>query len=156
MHDSLTHIDDRGQVSMVDVSDKEILHRTAIARGYFVARCETLDAIFNSELPKGEGLAVARIAGIQAAKQCPALIPLCHPLPLECIDVHIERVSANQLEITATTIVQGRTGVEMESLTAVSVAALTLWDMTKAIDEDLAIENITLVEKLKKPLSESR
>ena len=153
MHESLTHIDDKGQVSMVDVSKKKTLHRTAVARGYFVARSETLDAIMNNDLPKGEGLAVARIAGIQAAKQCSMLIPLCHPLQIECVDINFERVSENRLEIRATTIVHGRTGVEMESLTAVSIAALALWDMAKAIDSDLAIENITLVEKLKKPIT---
>jgi cyclic pyranopterin phosphate synthase len=153
MHESLTHIDEQGKASMVDISDKETIHRTAVARGYFVARSETLDAIMRSDLPKGEGLAVARIAGIQAAKQCSTLIPLCHPLPLECVDVTFDRVSPDRLEITAKAIVHGRTGVEMESLTAVSVAALALWDMTKAIDKDLAIEQITLVEKVKKPIS---
>ena len=153
MHESLTHIDDKGQVSMVDVSSKEPLHRTALARGYFIANSDTLDAIINNELPKGEGLAVARIAGIQAAKQCSTLIPLCHPLQLEFVDIVFERVSPNRLEITATTIAHGRTGVEMESLTAVSVAALALWDMAKAIDSALTIENISLIEKLKKPIT---
>ena len=153
MHDSLTHIDEQGQVSMVDVSNKEVLNRKSIAQGLFVAKDKTLDALLRSDLPKGEGLAVARIAGIQAAKQCSNLIPLCHPLPIDCVDISFNRISSGKLQITATVSVQGRTGVEMEALTAVSVAALALWDMTKAIDDDLAIEQITVIEKVKSPVT---
>jgi len=151
-HDRLTHLDEHGQASMVDVSKKEPMRRTATAQGYFVASETTLDALMQGDLPKGEGLAVARIAGIQAAKHCASLIPLCHPLPLEFAEVKFDRVSADRLKITATTIVHGRTGIEMEALTAVSIAALTLWDMTKAIDKNLAIEEITLLEKRKEPI----
>jgi len=153
VHDSLTHIDEQGQVSMVDVSNKEVLNRKSIAQGLFVAKDKTLNALLRGDLPKGEGLAVARIAGIQAAKQCSNLIPLCHPLPIDCVDISFTRISCRKLQITATVSVQGRTGVEMEALTAVSVAALTLWDMTKAIDDDLAIEQITLIEKVKSPVT---
>lgn len=152
MHDRLTHIDKEGHASMVDVSRKEIQRRTAIAQGFFVACESTLDALMQGNLPKGEGLAVARIAGIQAAKQCDSLIPLCHPLPLEFVQVTFDRVAADRLKITATTVIHGRTGIEMEALTAVSVAALTLWDMTKAIDKNLSIEQVTLVEKTKEPV----
>ena len=154
MHDSLTHIDEQGQVSMVDVSNKEVLNRKSIAQGLFVAKDKTLDALLRGDLPKGEGLAVARIAGIQAAKQCSNLIPLCHPISIDCVDISFNRITSGKLQITATVSIQGRTGVEMEALTAVSVAALTLWDMTKAIDDDLAIEQITLIEKVKSPVNE--
>jgi len=119
----------------------------------FVAKEKTLDALLRGDLPKGEGLAVARIAGIQAAKQCSNLIPLCHPLSIDCVDISFSRITSGKLQITATVSVQGRTGVEMEALTAVSVAALTLWDMTKAIDDELAIEQITLIEKVKSPVT---
>ncbi len=149
MNDRLTHLDKQGRAHMVDVSMKPTMRRTAIAEGFFVAQKETLDAIMQGDLPKGEGLAVARIAGIQAAKKCDSLIPLCHPLPLEYAEVSFERVHTTKLKIQATTIIHGRTGIEMEALTAVSVAALTLWDMTKAIDAELGIEGIRLVEKLK-------
>ncbi len=150
MHNSLTHLDEQGQVSMVNVSSKEVQHRTATAQGFFVAKETTLDALVRNDLPKGEGLAVARVAGIQAAKQCPNLIPLCHPLPIDCIEISFHRISSDRLQINATVSVQSRTGVEMEALTAVSVTALTVWDMTKAIDNGLSIEQITLVEKSKK------
>ncbi len=152
MNEKLTHIDEHGRASMVDVSKKPIVRRTAIAEGYFVARAMTLNALISGDLPKGEGLAVARIAGIQAAKECGSMIPLCHPLPLEFAEVTFERVNDERLKITATTVVHGRTGIEMEALTAVSVAALTLWDMTKAIDNNLKIEGICLLEKKKEPI----
>jgi cyclic pyranopterin phosphate synthase len=145
----LTHIDKQGRASMVDVSKKPIMRRTAIAEGYFVASEVTLDALVEGELPKGEALGVARIAGIQAAKRCDSLIPLCHTLPLEVVNITFERVGGDRLKITATTTVHGRTGIEMEALTAVSIAALTLWDMTKAIDKNLSIEGIRLLEKNK-------
>ena len=154
MHDLLTHIDEQGQVSMVDVSNKDVLNRKSIAQGLFVAKVKTLDALVRGDLPKGEGLAVARIAGIQAAKQCSNLIPLCHPLSIDCVDISFNRITSGKLQITATVSIQDRTGVEMEALTAVSVAALTLWDMAKAIDDDLAIEQITLIEKVKSPINE--
>jgi cyclic pyranopterin phosphate synthase len=154
MNDRLTHLDEHGQASMVDVSKKPIMRRTAIAEGFFTANASTLDALMDGKLPKGEGLAVARIAGIQAAKMCDTLIPLCHPLPLEFVELSFERASNDRVKITSTTIVHGRTGIEMEALAAVSVAALTLWDMAKAIDKDLCIEGIRLVEKRKEKIAD--
>ncbi|MBC8309501.1 MAG: cyclic pyranopterin monophosphate synthase MoaC [Phycisphaerales bacterium] len=153
MHDRLTHLDKQGKASMVDVSGKAPLLRTAVAEGFFNAKESTIDALLGGDLPKGEGLAVARIAGIQAAKLCDKLIPLCHPLPLELAEVTFERVDSGRLKINSKVVVTGRTGIEMEALTAVSVAALTLWDMTKAIDGSLSISDITLVEKRKEELA---
>ena len=155
MHNQLTHIDDKGQASMVDVSAKPLVKRTAIATGFFIAKKETLDAVMNGNLPKGEAIAVARIAGIQAAKSCGSLIPMCHPLPIEFVGVYFERNLPEKLQITATATITARTGIEMEVLTAVSIAALTLWDMTKAIDKDLRIEGITLIQKTKGSVSSS-
>lgn len=144
----LSHVDDRGQARMVDVGDKEPMRRRAVAEGFFVARAETIEAVMQGRLPKGEALAVARVAGIMAAKRCDALIPLCHSLPLDAVHVEFERLD-NGIRIEATASITARTGVEMEALTAVSVAALTLYDMTKAIDKDLRIEGIRLLEKTK-------
>ena len=149
----MTHIDKDGRAVMVDVSKKTTMRRTATAEGFFVAQSTTLDALMQGNLPKGEGLAVAKIAGIQAAKRCDSLIPLCHTLPLEFADIAFDRIEDERLKITSTMIVNGRTGIEMEALTAVSVAALTLWDMTKAIDKNLRIEGIRLVQKIKEELS---
>lgn len=133
---------------MVDVGDKEPMRRRAVAEGFFVARAETIEAVMQGRLPKGEALAVARVAGIMAAKRCDALIPLCHSLPLDAVHVEFERLD-NGIRIEATASITARTGVEMEALAAVSVAALTLYDMTKAIDKDLRIEGIRLLEKTK-------
>jgi cyclic pyranopterin phosphate synthase len=149
MTNGLSHINEHGEASMVDVSKKPTMRRTATAECYFVASVSTLDALLEGNLPKGEGLGVARIAGIQAAKNCASLIPLCHTLPLEFVDVSFERKEDDRLKIIATTLVLARTGIEMEALTAVSVAALTLWDMTKAIDKNLVIEGVRLIEKRK-------
>jgi cyclic pyranopterin phosphate synthase len=149
MSNQLTHLDEYGKASMVNISSKTPMLRTALAEGLFCAKAETIDAILRSDLPKGEALAVARVSGIQAAKQCGNLIPLCHPLPIEYVDVQFEKISDCAIRIRSTVVVTGRTGVEMEALTAVSVAALTLWDMTKAIDDSLVIKEITLVEKTK-------
>jgi|TARA_B100000959_G_C14929997_1_gene603223 cyclic pyranopterin phosphate synthase len=153
MHDNLTHLDEQGKASMVDVSGKPSMLRTAIAEGFFNAKETTIDALLCGDLPKGEGLAVARIAGIQAAKLCDTIIPLCHPLPIEHVEVTFERVDSGRLKITSKVVVTGRTGIEMEALSAVSVAALALWDMTKAIDASLSISDITLVEKRKEKLT---
>jgi len=149
MPENLSLIDAEGRASMVDVSTKPHTRRTATAACFFIANAQTLDAVMSGNLPKGEALSVARIAGIQAAKSCSTLIPLCHPLPLEYASVEFERVAPNQLQITAKTVVTGKTRIEMEALAAVSVAALTLWDMTKAIDKDLTIDSIRLLEKKK-------
>ncbi|MCH7545365.1 MAG: cyclic pyranopterin monophosphate synthase MoaC [Planctomycetes bacterium] len=149
MSDELTHIDEQGRARMVDVGEKPPMRRTAIAEGYFCAAPETLDRLMAGDLPKGEALSVARIAGIQAAKRCDALIPLCHTLPLDCVSVDFDRAEPERLRVEATATITAKTGVEMEALTAVSIAALTLYDMTKAIDRKLRIEGIRLVKKEK-------
>ncbi len=149
MTDRLTHLDAHGRAVMVDVSGKPIVRRRAVAEAFFHAAAATLDRIMAGDLPKGEALAVARLAGIQSAKRVDALIPLCHTLPLEHVEVSFERSAPDAIRIEAATLVTARTGVEMEALTAVSVAALTLWDMTKAIDTDLGINGTRLVLKEK-------
>ena len=150
MSDDLTHLDEQGRARMVDVGDKPPMKRTATAEGFFVAAAGTLDRLTAGDLPKGEALAVARLAGIQAAKQCDRLIPLCHTLPLDQVSVDFDRAAPDRLRIEATASVTARTGVEMEALTAVSVAALALYDMTKAIDRALRIEDVRLVRKEKR------
>jgi cyclic pyranopterin phosphate synthase len=150
---ALTHLDSKGAARMVDVGHKPPMHRQAVAEGFFCAAVETLDRLESNDLPKGEALAAARIAGILAAKKCDELIPLCHTLPLDAVEVMFERTEPTRMRITATTTITAKTGVEMEALTAVSIAALTLWDMTKAIDKTLRIEGIRLVEKTKGPIS---
>lgn len=149
---SLTHLDEQGRASMVNVGAKPPMHRVAIAEGFFVAQASTLDAIMTGHLPKGEALAVARVAGIAAAKRCDALIPLCHTIPLDQVKVEFERIAPDRLRIEATASVTARTGVEMEALTAVSIAGLTLYDMVKGIDRDLRLEGIRLVSKSKTPV----
>jgi cyclic pyranopterin phosphate synthase len=134
---------------MVDVASKAPQRRRAVAEGLFCAAPETLDRIEAGDVPKGEALATARIAGIQAAKSCDRLIPLCHTLPLDVVTVDFERSSPEVLRIVATAATTARTGVEMEALTAVAVAGLTLYDMTKAVDSGLRIEGIRLVSKEK-------
>jgi cyclic pyranopterin monophosphate synthase len=146
---TLTHQDASGRAAMVNVTEKPIIKRTAIAQGAFVAKKETLDLLFAGKLPKGDALTVARIAGIQAAKRTDALIPLCHSLPLDHVSVEFERTSPTQVTVTGSATLQARTGVEMEALVAVSVACLTLYDMTKAVDKALKITNIVLVKKTK-------
>jgi cyclic pyranopterin monophosphate synthase len=140
----LSHYDAAGQVSMVDVSQKEITERTATAEAFVSMNREVLKALPNNK--KGNPLEVARIAGISAAKKTSDLIPLCHQLPLT--HVHIEfQIKKSGIAITATAATAARTGVEMEALTAVSVAALTIYDMTKALDKGTEIERIRLVQK---------
>jgi len=150
MTDELTHIDKQGNARMVDVGSKPPMRRTAVAEGFFCAARNTLDLLEAGDLPKGEALAVARVAAIQAAKKCDELIPLCHTLPLDVVRVDFERAEPDRLRIVATVATTARTGVEMEALTAVSIAALTLWDMTKAVDKDLRVDGIRLVSKEKK------
>lgn len=150
----LTHLDARGHVRMVDVGEKPPLRREAIAEGTFCAAAATLELLMSGDLPKGEGLAAARLAGILAAKRCDELIPLCHTLPLEQVTVEFERVAPDRLRVVATATTTAKTGVEMEALTAVSLAALTLYDMTKAVDRELRIEGVRLVEKTKRPVAE--
>jgi cyclic pyranopterin phosphate synthase len=152
MHEELTHIDAAGRITMVDVGDKPISRRRAVAEGFFIAAPSTIERLLAGDVPKGEPFAAARIAGIQAAKRTDALIPLCHSLPLDQVTVEIERAGEDRLRIEASASVTARTGVEMEALTAVSIAALTLYDMTKAIDRALRIDGIRLVEKTKIPV----
>jgi cyclic pyranopterin monophosphate synthase len=144
----LTHFDDKGQALMVDVAAKDITVREAVARGEIRMKPETLDVILEGRAQKGDVLGVARIAGIMAAKKTPELIPLAHPLPLTSAKVEFftdrER---SVVEIEARVKVTARTGVEMEALTAVSVAALTIYDMCKAIDRGMIISGIRLMEK---------
>jgi cyclic pyranopterin monophosphate synthase len=143
---TFSHLDDKGNAHMVDVGDKAATRRRAVARGVIVMKTETSAAIVNNGLPKGDVLAVARIAGIQAAKKTSDLIPLCHPLMLTSISVDLV-VGDGVVEIEATVETTGQTGVEMEALTACSVAALTLYDMCKAIDKTMEIGQIALWEK---------
>ena len=143
-----SHIDAEGKAVMVDVSDKDITQRTATARGSVSMTPDTLRRIVAGGVAKGDVLSVARLAGIMAAKRTAELIPLCHPLALTAIDVDLrcdEKRSA--VEIEATCRLAGRTGVEMEALTAVSVAALTVYDMCKAVDRAMTIGDIRLVRK---------
>ena len=144
----MTHVDEEGRVRMVDVGGKPDTERVAVARGEVTMRPETLRLIAEGGVPKGDVLAVAQVAGIMAAKRTPDLIPLCHPLLLTKVDVEFyinEEVS--RIEITATARCRGKTGVEMEALTAVSVAALTIYDMAKAVEKTMRIGNIRLVRK---------
>jgi cyclic pyranopterin monophosphate synthase len=149
--DSLSHLNERGEASMVDVSAKPMLKRTAIARGRIVLEPATLALIQSDQVAKGDVLAVARIAGIQAAKQTASLIPLCHPLPISHAGVEFTAES-DGITITGTASTVAGTGVEMEALTAVSVAALTIYDMCKAVDKTMRIEGIELVLKTKQPI----
>ena len=142
----LTHLNERGEARIVDIGDKAATRRRAVAQARLVAQPETIAAITGGTLKKGDAIAVARIAGIMAAKKTSDLIPLCHPIPLTSVTVDIEPV-ADALRITATAETTGQTGVEMEALTAASVAALTLYDMAKAMDRGMRIEGIELVEK---------
>ena len=137
---------------MVDVSGKPPMRRLARARVRFIAAPETLDRVMDGALPKGEALAVARVAGITAAKQVDRLVPLCHPLALDHVGVTFQRTAPDTISIETTAQVTAPTGVEMEALTAASVAALTLWDMTKGVDTGLRIDGLELVEKTKRPL----
>ncbi|PJE80890.1 Cyclic pyranopterin monophosphate synthase [invertebrate metagenome] len=144
----LTHTDAGGQASMVDVGNKAVTRREAVAEGYVVMKPETLRLVQENALKKGDVLSVARIAGIQGAKQCSQLIPLCHPLMLSyvSVDFTIDKKSS-RIHIQTACRLNHQTGVEMEALTAVSVAALTIYDMCKAVDRGMRIEGIHLLEK---------
>ena len=146
--DSLTHIDDEGRARMVDVGDKPITDREATAKGHVTIQPETLRLIKEGLMKKGDVLTIAQLAGIMGAKRTSELIPLCHPLPLNQVSVDFELDESNsRIEITASARTSSKTGVEMEALTAVSVAALTVYDMCKAVDRGIRIENIRLVRK---------
>ena len=144
----LTHFNEQGRARMVDVTEKAVTHRVAVAAGEIRMAPETLQKVREGTLKKGDVLAVAQVAGIQAAKHNWELIPMCHPLPLTGIDIAFH-LSDNpcMVEIQATVSCTGATGVEMEALTAVSVAALTIYDMCKAVQKDMRITNIRLLEK---------
>ncbi len=143
----LSHVNEAGEANMVDVSGKGESVRIAVAEGQVRMRAETLREILEGGLPKGDVLAVARVAGIQGAKRCAELIPLCHPLPLSKVAVDFSAAGEDCLHIRAECRVTGRTGVEMEALTAVSVAALTVYDMCKAMDKAMVIDQVQLVSK---------
>ena len=133
---------------MVDVGGKPVQRRAAVAEGFILAAAATIEALRAQALPKGDVLTVARIAAIQAAKRTDSLIPLCHSLPLDAVDVDFS-VQPNGVAIRATATTSAKTGVEMEALTAVSIAALTIYDMCKAVDKGMVIQNIRLVSKTK-------
>lgn len=146
MKRALTHYDSRGQVRMVNVTDKPATERTAMARGFLRIGKKALAKVRRMKTPKGNPFEIARIAGIAAAKRTAELIPLCHPLLLTHIDVRTE-LCQNGIEVTARVTATGPTGVEMEALTATAVAALTLYDMCKALDRSMEITDICLLEK---------
>src|SRR5947207_7167833 len=147
----LTHIAADGRAKMVDVSGKPLSIRTAVATGKVRLQCETLDLIANDQIAKGNVFATARIAGIQAAKQTAQLIPLCHTLPLSEIKIDIV-TSDNFVEVKCTARTVAQTGVEMEALTGVAVALLTIYDMCKAVDKDMQLSDIRLLKKTKQEL----
>ena len=145
---SLTHLDEDGRVSMVDVGWKPVTDREAVARGHVSMQPETLRLIKQGLMKKGDVLTIAQLAGIMASKRTSELIPLCHPLPLNKVDVDFELDETNsRVIVTATARTSGKTGVEMEALTAVSVAGLTVYDMCKAVDRGMRIEAVRLVSK---------
>ena len=143
---TLTHLNEKGEAHIVDIGDKAATRRRAIARARLEAQRSTIDAIMGGTLKKGDALAVARIAGIMAAKKTADLIPLCHPIALTSVEVDIAE-AGGMIEVTATAETTGQTGVEMEAMTAASVAALTLYDMAKGIERGMRILAVELVEK---------
>lgn len=147
----LTHINSAGNAFMVDVSAKKIVRRTASAYGKIILQKATIDLVKSNLLKKGDVLAVAKIAGIMAAKKTEELIPLCHCLNLEHVDINFN-IADDGIEIVSQVITSGKTGVEMEALTAVSVSALTIYDMCKAVDKIMKIENVYLMEKKKEEI----
>lgn len=146
--EGLTHLNAKGEANMVDVTEKSVTSRQAVAEAFVVMSPKTLKKIVDGDHAKGDVLAVARIAGIQAAKKCSDLIPLCHPLMLTKVKVEFEpQQSKNRIRIVTMCKLAGQTGVEMEALSAASVAALTLYDMCKAVDKTMVIDGIKVVEK---------
>ena len=143
----LTHTNRRGEAAMVDVADKAETRRTAVAEARLRMQPDTLAQLLEGGVAKGDALAVARVAGIQAAKRCAELIPLCHPLPLNLVSVDFAPAAQDALTVTAECRVRGRTGVEMEAMTAASIAALTLYDMCKGIDRSMVVEEVRLLRK---------
>ena len=151
MADRLTHVDDAGAARMVDVSGKDVTAREAVAAGRVLVSAEVVSLLRGDGVPKGDTLAVARLAGIMGAKQTPQLIPLCHPLAISGVTVDLS-VADDAVEIEARVRTTDRTGVEMEALTAVAVAALTIYDMCKAVDPKMVISDVRLLKKIKTPL----
>ncbi len=148
MDNKLTHINEQGHARMVNVTDKASTVRTAIARGEIYMAPSTLDLIQSGGMPKGDVLAVAQVGGIMAAKKTGDLIPMCHPINLTGVDINFEiDTEKSRIIITSTVSCKGETGVEMEALTAVSAAALTIYDMCKAVQKDMHIEGIRLIKK---------
>ncbi len=144
----LSHFNDQGQAHMVDVSAKDITSRVAMAKGRITMKPETLAIIIDGSAKKGDVLGVARLAGIMAAKKTSELIPLCHPLPISKVTIDIKPItSKNAIEIQSTVKTTGQTGVEMEALTAVNIAALTVYDMVKAVDKTMQITDIRVILK---------
>jgi cyclic pyranopterin phosphate synthase len=147
MSERLTHLDEAGRAQMVDVGAKVVTERAATARARVAMRPETLRMIVQGQAEKGDVFAVARLAGIMAAKRTADLIPLCHPLPLTQVSVELAADGADGVEITATARTRGQTGVEMEALTAASVAALTVYDMCKAVDRGMRVDSLRVIAK---------
>ncbi|WDQ98461.1 cyclic pyranopterin monophosphate synthase MoaC [Devosia sp. J2-20] len=147
MADGLTHLNARGEAHIVDIADKPATRRRAVAQARIVGQPQTIATIMGGSLKKGDALAVARIAGIMAAKKTAELIPLCHPIPLTKVSVEIAEHGEDAILIVATAETTGQTGVEMEALVAASTAALTLYDMAKAIDRAMVVTDICLMEK---------
>jgi cyclic pyranopterin phosphate synthase len=146
--DKLSHLDEQGRAKMVDVSDKDITSRIAVARGTIHMRIETLALILDDKIEKGDVFSVARVAGIMAAKKTPDLIPMCHPLSITSVEIDLTPAkNPARVEIEASVRVSGKTGVEMEAMTAVAVAGLTIYDMCKAVDREMSIGEIRLVKK---------
>lgn len=147
MEEKLTHFNEQGRAHMVDVTQKEVTNRTATAFARIEMRRETLELIRAGKMKKGDVLAVAQVAGIMAAKKTSEIIPMCHPLPLTKVDISFEEAGADALHVYATVATTYVTGVEMEALTAVTAAALTVYDMCKAVDKAMTIQNVSLLEK---------
>lgn len=147
MGEKLTHVNERGEARMVDVGEKAVTRREAVAESTVVMKPETLQMILSGGAPKGDVLATARIAGIMAAKRTHELIPMCHPIAVESITVELEAVEPDRVHIVSTVRCDYKTGVEMEALTAASVAALTVYDMVKAVDRGMTIADTRLVKK---------
>ena len=143
----LTHLDETGAARMVDVGEKAVTRRTACAQSVITMKPETLRMICEDRAPKGDVFACARIAGIMAAKKTSELIPMCHPIPIESVKIDIEAVSDTQVRIISTLRCSHKTGIEMEALTGVSIALLTVYDMCKAVQKNMEITNIRLLEK---------
>ncbi|MDO5142614.1 MAG: cyclic pyranopterin monophosphate synthase MoaC [Eubacteriales bacterium] len=143
----LTHLDEQGAARMVDVGEKQMTRRTAQAQAVITMQPETLQKIVAGDMPKGDVFACARVAGIMAAKRAHELIPMCHPLPIDSVKVDLTPVGADQVRIVSTLRCTYKTGIEMEALTAASVAALTIYDMCKAVDRGMRIDQVYLLRK---------